>query len=215
MPDLSKYLSKIFPFLRKESFLNHFFVFALKLAILTVPFMVTLALLRSDPDVQKTMSSSFPLYHLAKLIMVSAGALLSAFGYSVTLAYDTHIYYYDVFSLQIAGGIQTFIGFSCLGVGVSWVFASLIIAGHGRVKPKLLYVLLGVIVIFILNVLRMAYLTWIGRDGSIFTAQKISLLGLAEVDHHDLFNIFIYIVIILLYALWFEITAPKRSKPQK
>jgi exosortase/archaeosortase family protein len=143
--------------------------------------------------------------------MKSSQLLLSMVGYDSSLTYDTAIYQYGVFSLQIAGGVQTFIGFSCLGLGVSWVFATLIISGQGRVISKSIYILSGILIIFILNVCRMSYLTWLGRDGTLFTNKTISFLGIGKFDHHDLFNIFIYIVIIILFILWVEVFSKNKS----
>ena len=187
------------------------FIFIFKLMVLNIPLLIVLKLLRSNPTVQSTISETFPVYHLAKLIMTSAKILLSLIGYNATLIYDTTIYHYGVFSLQIPGGVETFIGFSCLGLGVSWVFATLIVSSPGRAIVKTIFVSVGVLIIFILNVIRMSYLTWSGRDGSIFTNKTISLFGITKLDHHDLFNIFIYIVIILLLVLWNEVYSQKKS----
>jgi len=180
-----------------------------------MPAFIFFSLLRSSSEIQLSLSESFPIYHLGKLIMISAQKMLSIIGYQSTLVFDKNIYHYGVFSLQIPGGIQTFIGFSCLGLGVMWVFTSLIVAWPGRVKIKLPYILSGLFTIFILNVMRMTYLTWIGRDGTNFTTKTYSLLGIGPYDHHDLFNFFIYIVIFLLFILWIEVFSkikPKQSE---
>jgi exosortase/archaeosortase family protein len=199
------FLSKI------NTIYRQYFLFILKLTLLNLPLFIAFKLLRSNPNIQTTVSETFPVYHLAKLIMTSAQALLSMIGYNASLVYDTTIYHYGVFSLQIAGGVQTFIGFSCLGLGVSWVFASLIISSQGRAIAKTIYVILGILIIFVMNVIRMSFLTWSGRDGLLFTNKTISFFGIAKIDHHDLFNIFIYIVIFLLFILWVEVFSKKKS----
>ena len=179
--------------------------FFLILLLLNIPIALTFHLLRSSSKVQLIISESFPVYHLGKLIMLSAQSLLAMLGYDSILLFDKGIYHYGVFSLQIVGGIQTFIGFSCLGLGVMWVYTTLIVSWPGRVRIKIPYILSGILIIFILNVIRMTYLTWIGRDGTNFTTKSYSLLGFGHYDHHDLFNFFIYVVIFLLFILWTEI----------
>jgi exosortase/archaeosortase family protein len=200
-----------FSFSKSNALNRQYLVFVFKLLLLNIPLFIAFTLLRSNPAVQVAVSESFPAYHLAKLIMSSTQGLLSIFGYQASLVYDTAIYYYGVFSLQIPGGVQTFIAFSCLGMGVSWVFATLIISSQGRALAKTIYILAGIIIIFILNVFRMTYLTWSGRNGDLFTNNTISFFGLGTLNHHDLFNIFIYIVIILLFILWTEVYSQKKS----
>lgn len=190
---------------------RQYFLFVLKLLLLNFPALIILKILRSSPGVQATISETFPVFHLAKLIMTSSRELLSLIGYNATLVFDKSIYHYGVFSLQIPGGVQTFIGFSCLGLGVSWVFATLIISGPGRKMMKTIYIFLGILIIFVLNVFRMGYLTWLGRDGTLFTNKTISVFGIWKLDHHDLFNIFIYIIILLLFILWIEVFSQKKS----
>ncbi len=185
-------------------------LFVLKVIVLIIPLVILFSILRSIPDVQATISESFPVYHLGKLIMVSAHQLLSMFGYTSTLLFDRTIYHYGVFSLQIPGGVQTFIGFSCLGLGIMWVYTVLIISWPGKIIPKTIYILIGLIMIFSLNVCRMSYLTWYGRNGLIFTERPISILGM-KLDHHQLFNFFIYIVILALFILWIELFSKKYS----
>ena len=182
-----------------------FIKFALNLGILTLPALLLLSILRSNPSVQSTMSLSFPVYHLGKIMMISAQALLGLLGFIANLTFETNIYHYGVFALQIGTGVKVFLGFSCLGLGVMLVYTALIIAWPGRIKIKIPYILLGLMLIFALNVLRMSYLTWLSRDGTNFANKTISIFGIRKYDHHDLFNFFIYIVIFLLFILWVEV----------
>ena len=158
------------------------------------------------------MSVSFPVYHLGKLIMVSAQSLLSLFGYHVNLVFETNIYHYGVFAFQVGKEVKIFLGFSCLGLGVMWVFTSLIISWTGRILAKTVYILSGLIIIFCLNVSRKTNLTWISRDGTNFDSKTFSIFGNGNYTHHDLFNFFIYIVIFLLFILWVEVFAKKYPK---
>jgi hypothetical protein len=75
------------------------------------------------------------------------------------------------------------------------------------------YILIGLTIIFILNVLRMSYLTWYGRSGLVVTDKNLSFFGIFKFDHHELFNFFIYIVIFALFILWVEVFGKKYSRP--
>jgi len=191
---------------------NQFLQFLIKLGLLTLPALLFFSILRSNSVIQAKLSESFPIYHFSRLIMISAQKILLMIGYDATLAFNRAIYHYPVFSLQIQGGIQTFIGFSCLGLGVMWVFISLIISWPGKIKAKIIFIISGLLMIFTLNVIRMAYLTWLGKDGILFTNKTISFLGIHKYDHHDLFNFFIYIIIFILFILWIEVFSKKTVK---
>lgn len=198
---LSKVNPKYHPFIK----------FALNLGILTLPALLLLSIFRSNPFVQSALSISFPVYHLGKIMMISAQALLGQLGYIANLTFETNIYHYGVFALQVGTGVKVFLGFSCLGLGVMLVYTALIMAWPGKIQIKIPYVLLGLILIFALNVSRMAYLTWLSRDGTNFANKTISILGIRKYDHHDLFNFFIYIVIFLLFILWIEVFSKIKS----
>jgi len=201
---MNKLLYKIV-FARLNPKFHPFIKFALNLGILTLPALLLLSILRSNPSIQSTMSLSFPAFHLGKLMMISAQEVLAILGYNAILTFETNIYHYGVFALQIGTGVKVFLGFSCLGLGVMLVYTALIVAWPGSFRIKVPYILFGLILIFVLNVSRMSYLTWLSKDGTNFTKKTISILGIRNYDHHDLFNFFIYIVIFLLFILWVEV----------
>ena len=190
--------------LAQNTQLNTILVYLIKLIILNVPIFILFSLLRSNPAIQQWVSTSFPVYHLSKAIMFGAKIILSITGYQTVLEFTQSIYHYGVFSIQIIGGSPVFIGFSCLGLAISWFFSTIIIASKGRVFIKIFYILAGIILIQILNIFRMSYLTWLLRDGIITTFPHFSLFDSITFDHHDIFNYFIYLVVFFLIIFWFE-----------
>ena len=186
---------------------NHFdfvLLYIIKLILYNVPLFILFTFLRSNPNIQQWVSTSFPVYHLSKVIMLGAEIMLSIAGYQTLLVFSHGIYHYDVFSLQIIGGSSVFLGFSCLGLTIIWFFSTIIIASRGKSIIKILYILSGFFLIQILNVLRMSYLTWLLRDGTKSSFSEITLLDSITFDHHDIFNFFIYLIVFLLIILWFE-----------
>jgi exosortase/archaeosortase family protein len=185
--------------------------FITKMILFTIPLFIVFSILRSKPGIQASISESFPVYDFSKFLMVCSRNLLLLFHYDTSFVFTKNIYHYGVFAIQIKGGVQTFIGFSCLGIGLMWIFMVLIIAFSGNWKYKLFYILSGIILIQALNVLRISYLTWLGRNGESFDTKRLSIFGLVHLDHHALFNLFIYIVIFFLFILWGEVFSKKNS----
>jgi exosortase/archaeosortase family protein len=182
-----------------------------KMILFTIPLFIVFSILRSKPGVQVYVSESFPVYDFSKFLMVCSRKLLLLFNYDTSFVFTKNIYYYGVFAIQIKGGVQTFIGFSCLAIGLMWLFMVMIIAYSGSWKTKLWYIPSGIILIQFLNVLRISYLTWLGRFGESFDSKTLSIFGLVELNHHAIFNILIYIVIFFMFILWVEVFSKKRS----
>lgn len=182
-----------------------YFMFILRLSILTLPFLTIASILRGIPIVKTTVAHSFPVYHLSEAIMITAQRFLAVFGIQSTLTFETGFYEYGLFCLRSGPYYMVNLGFPCLGLGVMFVFVALIVSWKGNYKIKVAYILFGLLIIFFLNASRMAYLTWISRDGTDFSKSIISVYGLGDYDHHALFNLFIYVVIFMLFILWIEV----------
>ncbi len=182
-----------------------------KMILFTIPLFIVFSILRSKPGVQAYVSESFPVYDLSKLLMVCSQKLLILFHYDTSFVFTKDIYYYGVFAIQIKGGVETFIGFTCLAIGLMWLFMVMIMAYSGNWKYKFFYILFGLILIQILNVFRITYLTWLGRNGESFAQKQLSIFGLIKLDHHAIFNLFIYIVIFFLFIFWVEVVSKKKS----
>ena len=190
--------------LSRSNHLDSVLLFIIKLVIYNVPLFILFTFLRSNPAIQQWVSTSFPVYHLSKAIMIGAKIFLATVGYQTMILFSNDIYHYGVFSINIIGGFPVFIGFSCLGLTMMWFYSTVIIASQGKVIVKALYILSGILVIQILNVLRMSCLTWLLRDGTKRNFPEFSLLDSITFDHHDLFNCLIYIIVFLLIVFWFE-----------
>ena len=189
--------------LSRQNHLNSILLYICKLIVYNVPLFVLFTFLRSNPIIQQWVSTSFPIYHLSKAIMFGAQVMLSIIGYQTALEFTHTIYHYGVFSIQIIEGSPIFLGFSCLGLIISWFFSTIIIASRGGAIIKFFYIFAGIILIQILNIFRMSYLSWLLRDGTIAFPQ-ITILDSITFDHHDIFNFFIYLIVLFLIIFWFE-----------
>jgi len=93
--------------------------------------------------------------------------------------------------LLVAGHGIIDVVYSCLGLGVMSFFAAFVIAYPKKLKPKLIFLAIGLISIQILNVLRFVLLATLWD-------KKSHLI----LDHHTIFNIVIYIIIAITLYFW-------------
>jgi exosortase/archaeosortase family protein len=130
---------------------------------------------------------------LRHLLLLSTAFVLRCAGFeSVT----------NEFELLTAGRGGIRLVYSCLGLGLMSFFSAFVLAYPKPLKKKLLFLLSGLAVIQLLNVLRMTTVAIFGGS----RAQHI-------IDHHIIFNGIIYIVIAI--GLYFWVTAEERKNHAK
>jgi len=95
-------------------------------------------------------------------------------------------------SIMIEGSIGVIVGYPCIGVGLTFSFVSLVIAYPGKFKNKLRLLPIGILGIFLLNIVRVIYL--------VLLVNKNSELDIY--NQHDLFNFIIYTFVFLLWMIW-------------
>lgn len=95
--------------------------------------------------------------------------------------------------LLVAGRGVIDVVYSCLGLGVMSFFAAFVIAYPKNVKPKLIFLFLGLVGIQILNIFRFVLLAlfWDKRSTRIL-------------DHHTVFNVVIYTAITISLYFWIK-----------
>jgi len=83
----------------------------------------------------------------------------------------------------------------CLGFVTMLVFASMIFLTRTNNKTAWIYILSGVVFLHVINILRLSVLF-------IYVQHHSSTEMI--MDHHDIYNIIVYIIIFLTWVLWFE-----------
>lgn len=116
------------------------------------------------------------------VLVQSTTALLRLLGYMVICNKD---------EVLIVGRNMIQVAYSCLGLGVISFFGAFVIAYPKPVKQKLIFLFTGIICIEVLNIIRLTLLAL------FWNRQKNQII-----DHHTLFNIFIYIVIMTTLYFW-------------
>ena len=93
--------------------------------------------------------------------------------------------------LLVAGhGIIELI-YTCLGLGVMSFFSAFVIAYPKKIKPKLVFLVCGLVSIQILNIIRLMLL-------ALYWNKSRSRI----IDHHLIFDVLIYIIIIVALYKW-------------
>ena len=118
---------------------------------------------------------------LRHILLYSTANLLKLFGYGAI---------YNNYELLVAGHGSIQVVYSCLGLGLLSFFTAFVIAYPKTLQSKMIAFIVGVIGIEILNIIRFMALALYGNSSSI--------------DHHTIFNIFIYVVISMGLYLWIK-----------
>jgi exosortase/archaeosortase family protein len=105
----------------------------------------------------------------------------------------------DYRSIAIIGSYGIIIGNHCVGFGISYAFASLIMSYPGPLKTKAWFIPLGMLLIMLMNAGRIA---WVAITG--FNTGYIM-----QVEQHDLFNYIIYVLIFLMWLVWIRFVLPR------
>lgn len=120
---------------------------------------------------------------------------------ATVLRWMDYIVYTNDYQLKVIGRHGFTMVYTCLGYGIMSVFSAFVITFPGYIKARYGFLLFGLVLIQLLNTLRLIVL-------SLYWDKRKPLL---TIDHHDLFNIIVYVVLILLVYGWFK-CASKRGK---
>lgn len=103
--------------------------------------------------------------------------------------------------LRVAGRGGFLMAYDCLGFGVMSFLTAFVIAYPKNLKSKLCFLPAGLFLIQGLNVLRFVFLGLYWKHSHLKPF----------IDHHDLFNILLYIVLIAVIYLWINEGAAGRK----
>ncbi len=144
--------------------------------------------------------SSFVKEYLDYVSVLRRSLLAGAHFVLYMLGYDSHVE--GNFFLRVAGGRSVRMVYSCLGIGVFSFWAAFVAANKGKPVRKLLWVVAGWVVLWCINVMRIALLLLATNNNWRNTVP--------HVDHHMLFNISAYLAIFLLIYLYDRALSKKR-----
>ena len=103
---------------------------------------------------------------------------------------------YNEMDVMVVNGPLLRVNYSCLGLGVMSFLAAFIFAFPAKLKSKISLFIFGMILIYVLNILRIAGL---GVLLGMFESQRDNFTY-----HHEIFNAIVYIIIFVLLYFWIK-----------
>ncbi|MFZ4400709.1 MAG: hypothetical protein ACOYO1_11785 [Bacteroidales bacterium] len=197
--ELKDSFQKLISFFNKNYLLK---IFSLRLLFLMGTGAIILFILRNNAELKYQVQHAQFIYDFYKVIMYSSFYFLKSIGYDAYIFYSETIYKYGVYAIGINGSGSVFMGITCIGMSLMGGFIALIISFPGKLKHKLWFIPCGLIIIQLLNILRMSTLAVLIHAGFTHTFENYNVLGIFKFNHHDLFNLFIYIVIFGMFVLY-------------
>jgi len=116
------------------------------------------------------------------LLLSISGQVLTWLGFSAI---------HNGTELLVAGKGAIVLVYSCLGLGLMSFFAAFVIAYPKKTKQKVIFLIAGILAIQFLNIMRFVLL-------ALFWNKNSSRI----VDHHTVFNIILYIIIMTSLYFW-------------
>jgi exosortase/archaeosortase family protein len=83
----------------------------------------------------------------------------------------------------------------CLGIRMTFIFAAFIFLTGENLRKKLIYILAGIVIINIVNILRFVFL---------FIHLQNHGEYLWKIEVHDMFNVIVYSIVFILWVIWLE-----------
>ena len=184
----------------KEKLNKYWIRFIVSGIILFIFIYIFYHVLRQNPFIDNLYVSG--LNKFAQFLLFLSKKFTELFGFEV-VTYGKTIKIIDGFK---AHGIYMDRG--CMGRNVLLAFAALIAVFPGKLKHKLWYIPMGLIIITFVNVLRIS-----GLAITAYCCPEYS-----NINHHIIFKIAAWIVIFILWVIWFNNFSPfskkKKDKPK-
>lgn len=128
----------------------------------------------------------FNFYFYVNFLLKATQSLASVFGFSSTID-GKYITGYN-------GGVL-YMEKWCLGFITMFVFSAMIYLTRIKNKVALIYISIGIIFLHIVNIVRLFFLFLFVQHND--DSQLI-------MDHHNMYNLVVYIFIFILWVIWFE-----------
>ncbi len=125
------------------------------------------------------------IYYLTKIQLIFSKLFLQILGYSVEIFGKT---------VKIDGSFGVHLDRGCLGRNTMGMFAGFILIFPGRLRDKLWFIFLGIVIFLFLNTLRITALA----------ITDYCCVQYLDFNHHFVFKIIVYFAIFLLWTRWIK-----------
>ena len=203
-----------------------FYLFFARIIVVFLILFTMMTVVKKNPVLDRTFKTSTIVYHLSKATAYSTKGVLNVLGYEANVEY-TYAYSciidQGVFSITIPGSRGIWLGGHCLGLKLLALFVVLIACFPGRIKPKILYIVGGLIFLEIIYIARLVYLSILSKDISeiAFQVKEKSYYVSAWVENkvvgrmHDDLNTGIYFLVVIMFIIYIQYFSKGRTRVEK
>jgi len=188
-------------------------LFITRLVFLLFALFALIIILESIPGVRDQFVNSRFIYWFMKSIAFSTTTVLNLFGYPATFYYSYQFSAdHGLFAVRIPPGNGMYVGIRCLAFTLISLFTILIISFPGKILTRVVYIILGFLVIQVMNVARFCYLVVASKsisDSAI--PDSLQLTTKLVEKHHDIFNLIVYFLIVILFIIYVKYFSKYKS----
>jgi len=129
---------------------------------------------------------TFPFYYMTRHIALVTEFILKTVGFDIMLKYD------NVLGYSNGNGVQVI--WACTGLKQSYIFLCIIAFNRGAWKKKIWYIPLGLLVVYLFNIFRIAFIAACVENHPNWF----------ELLHLYIFKYLFYGIIFLMWVFWEE-----------
>lgn len=130
------------------------------------------------------------LNYISIILAEQSNFILNTFGFNTLIEVQNEIVITKIIGNDFDHGV--WIGEPCNGVKLFGLFSIFIIAFPGKLKSKIWYIPIGILIIHFVNVIRIAILTVISSNNP----------KILDFNHNVTFQVIIYSIILILWFVW-------------
>ena len=130
------------------------------------------------------------LNYISIILAEQSNFILNTFGFNTLIEVQNEIVITKIIGNDFDHGV--WIGEPCNGVKLFGVFSIFIIAFPGKLKSKIWFIPIGILIIHFVNVIRIAILTVISSNNP----------KILDFNHNVTFQVIIYSIILILWFVW-------------
>jgi len=200
--------------LKKNRLIICFFA---KLLVLLFGLFVLNRVLIYNPAARDWFVNSGFIYGFMKTIAICCKYFLNLLGYPA-IYYYSHQFSVDhgLFAICVPPDSGIYIGIQCLAFALCSVFTILIISFPGKPVVKIIYIVAGVLVIELTNVLRFCYLVVASKSLSETAGTKSAEMTKKLIEnHHDNFNLIVYGIITIMFIIYVKYFSNLKKEVKK
>jgi exosortase/archaeosortase family protein len=135
-----------------------------------------------------------------RILIGSTAFLLRITGVPNVIGYSFATIQYSIFLPQTNYVLYLYI--PCLGISLMYIYASLIISYPESIKRKVIFVIGGIVIIQVLNVLRLYGLCLLLAQTTTGDNYLIKLTPRIVISHEDIFNWVVILIIFFIFVLY-------------